>query len=145
MDTNQIIKRAKFLNYLEIGVTLTAFFVLRALQSAAKKGITPTILTINYAVLIIMGIVSVFVIVMSAILMKNNQKRVKGLGLILASGIVTLIFSILGIMIGLIVWILSGVSLTKLNQTGAENDFEARLQEESNTVEIQEEKTTDQM
>ncbi len=80
--------------------------------------------------LLVTGAVSVVVLIMTVILMTKNQKRVKGLGLLLAASIVTLVFAILGVTLGIIVWVLCGASLTKLKQKVAEDDFEAQLQTE---------------
>ena len=68
--------------------------------------------------------------------MSKNQKRVNGLGLLLAAGIVTLIFSLIGAMLGIVIWVLCGLSLNKLKQKKAEDQFEAQLQNEM-TIESQ--------
>ena len=81
---------------------------------------------------------------MTIILMVKNQKRVKGLGLLLASGIITLIFAILGVTLGLIIWILSGASLSALKQKNAEDDFEARLQKQNQTPNMNQNMYTNQ-
>ena len=63
-------------------------------------------------------------IVLTAVLMKKNQKRVQGLGLLLASGIITLVFAILGITLNIVMWCLCGASLSKLKKSGADVQFQ---------------------
>ena len=136
METNTIIKRAKLLNYVEIGLTVILFVLFQILNAVAENTESMeelnSLLGIQYICLIISAIISVVVIICSAILMSKNQKRVNGLGLLLAAGIVTLIFSLIGAMIGLVIWILCGISLNKLKQKKAEDQFEAQLQNELN-------------
>lgn len=136
METNTIIKRAKLLNYVEIALTVILFVLFQILNAVAENTESMeelnSLLGIQYICLIISAIISVVVIICTAILMSKNQKRVNGLGLLLAAGIVTLIFSLIGAMIGLVIWILCGLSLNKLKQKKAEDQFEAQLQNEMN-------------
>ncbi len=136
METNTIIKRAKLLNYVEIALTVILFVLFQILNAVAENTESMeelnSLLGIQYICLIISAIISVVVIICTAILMSKNQKRVNGLGLLLAAGIVTLIFSLIGAMIGLVIWILCGISLNKLKQKKAEDQFEAQLQNELN-------------
>ena len=136
METNTIIKRAKLLNYVEIGLTVILVVLFQILNAVAENTESMeelnSLLGIQYICLIISAIISVVVIICTAILMSKNQKRVNGLGLLLAAGIVTLIFSLIGAMIGLVIWILCGISLNKLKQKKAEDQFEAQLQNELN-------------
>lgn len=135
METNTIIKRAKILNYVEIALTVILFVLFKILNTAASNASLEqldSLIGIQRICLIVSGIISIVVIICTAVLMSKNQKRVKGLGLLLAAGIVTLVFSILGLMIGLVIWILCGISLNKLKQKKAEDQFEAQLQNEMN-------------
>lgn len=135
METNTIIKRAKILNYVEIALTVILFVLFKILNTAASNASLEqldSLIGFQRICLIVSGIISIVVIICTAVLMSKNQKRVKGLGLLLAAGIVTLVFSILGLMIGLVIWILCGISLNKLKQKKAEDQFEAQLQNEMN-------------
>lgn len=136
METNTIIKRAKLLNYVEIALTVILFVLFKILNTAASNASLEqldSLIGIQRICLIVSGIISIVVIICTAVLMSKNQKRVKGLGLLLAAGIVTLVFSILGLMFGLVIWILCGISLNKLKQKKAEDQFESQLQNEMNT------------
>ena len=134
METTKIIKTAKALNWVEIAITLIMFAMFKILNGAASTVKTlegfNQIVAIEKAGLWVMGIASVVVIVMTAILFKKSEGRVKGLGCLLAAGITTLIFSILGLTLGIIIWILCGISLKTLKQKDAEDTFEAKLQVE---------------
>ncbi|MDD6657077.1 MAG: hypothetical protein PUE95_07300 [Lachnospiraceae bacterium] len=140
METNTIIKRAKLLNYVEIALTVILFVLFQVLNAVAKNVETMeelnSLLGIQYICLIVSAVISVVVIICTAILMSKNQKRVNGLGLLLAAGIVTLIFSLIGAMLGIVIWVLCGLSLNKLKQKKAEDQFEAQLQNEM-TIESQ--------
>ena len=136
METSKIIKQAKILNWFEIGITIAMYMLFRILNGAAENATTQDALNrlamIQSIGLLVVGVCAVVVIVLTAILMKKNQKRVKGLGFLLAASICTLVFSIIGMMLGLVVWILCGISIQKLSQKKAEDNFEAQLQNEVN-------------
>ena len=137
METKDIIKRAKVLNWIEIIITLALYVSFRIMGTMAKSATTQlevnNIIEVQQIILIVVGVISAVVIIMTIILMVKNQKRVKGLGLLLASGIITLIFAVFDGVFGLIIWILSGASLSALKQKNAEDDFEARLQKQNHT------------
>lgn len=135
METETIIKRAKILNYVEIALTVILFVLFKILNAAitnASSEKVDTLIGIQTICLIVSAIISIVVIICTAVLMSKNQKRVNGLGLLLAAGIVTLIFSLIGAMLGIVIWILCGLSLNKLKQKKAEDHFEAQLQNEMN-------------
>ena len=148
METKDIIKRAKVLNWIEIIITLALYVSFRIMGTMAKSATTQlqinNIIEVQQIILIVVGVISAVVIIMTIILMVKNQKRVKGLGLLLASGIITLIFAILGVTLGLIIWILSGASLSALKQKNAEDDFEARLQKQNQTPDMNQNMYTNQ-
>ena len=147
-ETKDIIKRAKVLNWIEIIITLALYVSFRIMGTMAKSATTQlqinNIIEVQQIILIVVGVISAVVIIMTIILMVKNQKRVKGLGLLLASGIITLIFAILGVTLGLIIWILSGASLSALKQKNAEDDFEARLQKQNQTPNMNQNMYTNQ-
>ena len=148
METKDIIKRAKALNWIEIIITFIMYISFRIMGTLEKNAATQiesnNLLEAEMIILLVVGVISVIVIVMTIILMVKNQKRVKGLGLLLASGIITLIFAILGVTLGLIIWILSGASLSALKQKNAEDDFEARLQKQNQTPNMNQNMYTNQ-
>ena len=148
METKDIIKRAKVLNWIEIIITLALYVSFRIMGTMAKSATTQlqinNIIEVQQIILIVVGVISAVVIIMTIILMVKNQKRVKGLGLLLASGLITLIFAILGVTLGLIIWILSGASLSALKQKNAEDDFEARLQKQNQTPNMNQNMYTNQ-
>lgn len=147
MEVSKITKIAKVLNIVEIVVTVVMFVLFRALNSAGSNVTTQaeldSLLGIQSVALFVLGAVSVVVIALTVFLMVKNAGRVKGLGCLLAAGIITLAFAITGIMFGIIIWVLSGLSLKSLKQKNAEEDFKAQLNlensmENNDTVNAQE-------
>lgn len=138
METNTIIKRAKILNYVEIVLTVMMYILFKisniVVSSATSQEEIDSLLGVESFFLLVGAVVSVVVIAFTAFLMSKNHNRVKGLGLLLAAGIVTFVFSISGFMLGIVIWVLCGLSLSKLKQKKAESQFEAQLQSEMNIV-----------
>lgn len=128
METKDIVKQAKVLNWVEIIVTAVMYVVFRMLNIMAKNATTmdqlKPLISIETVVRFGVGIFSIVVIILTAVLMSKNQKRVQGLGLLLASGIVTLIFSILGITFNIVMWCLCGASLSRLKKSVADVQFQ---------------------
>ena len=117
MELNEIANKGKLINGVIIGVNLVTFAVYMIGRWADASS---ALLTIQTIVRVIGGIIAVAGIVYTAILMKNNEGRLKGLGLCLASCIVSLVFSIVGCMIGIVIWVLSGISMKQLDSSFAE-------------------------
>ena len=128
METKDIVKQAKVLNWIEIIVTIVMYVAYKMFYTMAKNAATVdeinSIIGIETVIRFATGIFSIVVIVLTAVLMKKNQKRVQGLGLLLASGIITLVFAILGITLNIVMWCLCGVSLSKLKKSGADVQFQ---------------------
>lgn len=114
MELNEIANRGKLINGIIIGVNLVTFAVYMIGRWADASS---TLMTIQTVIRVIGGIIAVACIVYTAILMKNNEGRLKGLGLCLASCIVSLVFSIVGCMIGIVIWVLSGISMKQLDSS----------------------------
>ena len=82
METKDIIKRAKVLNWIEIIITLALYVSFRIMGTMAKSATTQlqinNIIEVQQIILIVVGVISAVVIIMTIILMVKNQKRVKG-------------------------------------------------------------------
>ena len=128
METKDIVKQAKVLNWVEIIVTAVMYVAFRMLNIMAKNATTmdqlKSLISIETVVRFGVGIFSIVVIILTAVLMSKNQKRVQGLGLLLASGIITLVFAIVGITFNIVMWCLCGASLSRLKKSGAEVQFQ---------------------
>ncbi|WP_455721188.1 hypothetical protein [Agathobacter sp.] len=128
METKDIVKQAKVLNWIEIIVTAVMYVAYRMLYTMAKNAATvdeiDSLIGIENAIRLVAGIFSIVVIILTAVLLSKNQKRVQGLGLLLASGIVTLVFSILGVTLNIVMWCLCGASLSRLKKSGADVQFQ---------------------
>ena len=114
MELNEIANRGKLINGVIVIVNMITFITYMIGRFAYESSFLMTVQTI---VRVIGGILAAGGIVYTIILMKNNEGRLKGLGLCLASCIVSLVFSVVGCMVGIAIWILSGVSMRQLDQS----------------------------
>ncbi|MBR4580923.1 MAG: hypothetical protein IKO32_06795 [Lachnospiraceae bacterium] len=113
MELNEISNRGKLINGVIIGVNLVTYFAYFLGMWFPSDGIAvlQTIVRVLGAAIAIAGIVY------TAILIKNNDGRLKGLGLCLAACIISLIFSVIGLMLGLIIWVVCGISIRQLDHS----------------------------
>ena len=113
MEVNEICQRGRLLNTIIIIINLVtyiSYFIGKYTDSGFVWGLQTAIRVI--------GVVGAIVIIIyTAILLKQNGGQLKGLGLLLAASIVSLIFSALGFMLGIVIWILCGISLSMLNRS----------------------------
>ncbi|MBR6095083.1 MAG: hypothetical protein IKP92_08700 [Lachnospiraceae bacterium] len=113
MELNEIANRGKLVNIIIIAANFLTFFV----YLIGRRSDSETIIAIQTVIRVLAGVAAVGGIVYTAILMKENEKRLKGLGPLLAASITTLCFSILGCMIGIVIWILCGISMKQLESS----------------------------
>lgn len=129
MNSRNIIKYAKILNWMEVAATLILFIAFRYTSSAVKNlgyGLSAlseleSLVRIENGSRIVCGIISVVVIVGAAVLMSKNTEKVKGVSLVLASGILSLVFAIIGFVLGIVVWILVGASMSQMKKWAEED------------------------
>jgi len=117
MELNEIANRGKLVNGVIIGVNIVTFAVYMFGRFADYS---TGLIVFQNIIRVIGGIIAVGGIVYTAILMKHNEGRLKGLGLCLASCICSLVFSVIGCMIGIVIWVLSGISMKQLDKSFAE-------------------------
>lgn len=125
-----MIKRATKLNIIEIAATIVLFitYAFSNIFTLAENGSFAFYLF----TLFVMGavlIVSVVTIIMTVIMMKKSEEKIKGLTLLLFSAIVTAIFAISGYMAGIIVFVLSGYSLRQLKENKSKADFREQVKD----------------
>ena len=86
METKDIVKQAKVLNWIEIIVTIVMYVAYKMFYTMAKNAATVdeinSIIGIETVIRFATGIFSIVVIILTAVLMNKNQKRVQGLSLI---------------------------------------------------------------
>ena len=113
MDAAEITNRGKLFNSIIIGINLVTYityFIGRFSESGFVYGLQTFVR--------IAGVVgAIVIIIFTAMLMKENDGRIKGLGLLLAASIVSLVFSALGFMLGIVIWILCGISISQLQKS----------------------------
>lgn len=138
MDSKSIIKWARVLNWMEVAATLILFVVFSYINFAVKNmeydlsALTrlASLMRLQNATRIASGVISVVVIIAAAVLMSKNTEKIKGLPLILASGILSLVFAILALVIGIVVWILVGASMNQLKKS--EKELAAQAEADAN-------------
>ena len=113
MEVNEICQRGRLLNTIIIIINLVtyiSYFIGKYTDSGFVWGLQTAIRVI--------GVVGAIVIIIyTAILLKQNEGQLKGLGLLLAASIVSLIFSALGFMLGIVIWVLCGISMSQLQKS----------------------------
>ena len=114
MEYNELSNRGKFMNFAIIFANMITFVV----YMIGRYNYSITILTVQNVVRGIAGAIAVGCLVYTIILMNHNtDKKIRGFGVLLAACIVTLAFSIIGIMLGVVIWILCGISIRQFDQS----------------------------
>ena len=119
MDVNRLYKTGYAANIMLVAVNAFAFIVYRIENTALKNvsEIPAGIYVLELLLRLLVIGVGAAALVMCIICMVKNQGRLKGFGLLLPAAIVTIVFGIIGIMLGIAIWILCGVSMTKLKKS----------------------------
>ena len=113
MDAAEITNRGKLFNSIIIGINLVTYityFIGRFSESGYVYGLQTFVRIAGV-------VVAIVIIIFTAMLMKENDGKIKGLGLLLAASIVSLVFSALGFMLGIVIWILCGISISQLQKS----------------------------
>ena len=113
MEPNEIVERGRLLNIIIIVINILTYL----LYTIGRFSETNTVYTLQIVIRVLGVVGAIGVIVFTAILLKQNEGRMKGLGLLLAASIVSLIFSALGFMLGIVIWILCGISMSMLQKS----------------------------
>ncbi len=106
-------------NIILILVNLFAFIFYKA-ENIMVKGMSSIpgwLIVVELLVRLLVIGAGVIALVMFIICIIKNQRRLKGFGVGIDSAVVTMIFGIIGIMLGIIIWILSGISLSALGKS----------------------------
>ena len=122
METNKLFNLGTLTNIALIIINVAAYFFYRAERSALRdydyfmeipQGWVTAEHLVRFAV---MG-VGIAGLVISIICMVKNEGRLKGFGLPLAASIVTIIFGLIGMMLGFVIWILCGIGIKVLQKS----------------------------
>ena len=110
-------KKAKLANIGLIGLTLCAFVGFHITNFMNDFWLQEDLLLI-YQILSF-----VFVIISGYLFWQLKDTTFKGGILLLIASVISLIFSLLGMMLGLIIWVLCGVSIRQINNSNQDLDF----------------------
>ncbi len=132
MTEQSIAKKGIILNTVLIIATIVAFIVIKITNSYLTSnfgysGYYMEMFTLQKATLIGLLIVSVVVTICSAVLMTKNQGKNTGFILLIVGAVIAGILALLGFVLGIITWILCGVSISQFRKLQGESNFESNL------------------
>lgn len=132
MTEQSIAKKGIILNTILIIATVIAFIVIKITNSYLTSnfglsGYYMEMFTLQRATLIGLLIVSVVVTICSAVLMTKNHGKNTGFILLIVGAVIAGILALLGFVLGIITWILCGVSITQFRKLQGESNFESNL------------------
>ena len=132
MTEQSIAKKGIILNTILIIATVIAFIVIKITNSyltsnIGLSGYYMEMFTLQRATLIGLLIVSVVVTICSAVLMTKNHGKNTGFILLIVGAVIAGILALLGFVLGIITWILCGVSITQFRKLQGESNFESNL------------------
>ena len=132
MTEQSIAKKGIILNTVLVIATLVAFLVIRItnqylLSSYGYSGYYMEIYTVQRATFIGLLIVSVVVTICSAVLMTKSHGKNTGFILLIVGAVIAGILASRGFVLGIITWILCGVSINQFRKLQGESNFESNL------------------
>lgn len=132
MTEQSIAKKGIILNTVLVIATLAAFLVIKItnqylLSSYGYSGYYMEIYTVQKATFIGLLIVSVVVTICSAVLMTKTHGKNTGFILLIVGAVIAGILASRGFVLGIITWILCGVSITQFRKLQGESNFESNL------------------
>lgn len=132
MTEQSIAKKGIILNSVLIIATVVAFIVIKITNQYLTSnfgfsGYYMEMFTLQRATLIGLFIVSLVVTICSAVLMTKNHGKNTGFILLIVGAVIAGILALLGFVLGIITWILCGVSITQFRKLQGESNFESNL------------------
>lgn len=132
MTEQSIAKKGIILNTILIIATFVAFLVIKItnhflLSSYGYSGYYMEMYSLQRATLIGLVIVSVATIILAVLLMTKSSSKNTGFILLIIGAIVAAILAMLGLVLGIITWILCGVSIKQFRKNQGESAFESNL------------------
>ena len=114
-DVRSVAKRAKFLNTILIIMTLI-YFVLGWVLNGMLAFSDPTLIMVAFRGVLI---ISAIIILIFTILIFGKMRflKIEGAGQLLASSIMYTLFALTGFLLGIVVFILSGMSIRKIKES----------------------------
>ncbi|ASS37767.1 hypothetical protein [Mogibacterium pumilum] len=132
MTEQNIAKKGIILNTVLVIATLVAFLVIKItnqflLSSYGYSGYYTEIYTIQRATFIGLIVVSIVIIICSVVLMTKSRSKNTGFLLLIIGAVVAAILAMLGLVLGIVTWILCGVSINQFRKLQGESNFESNL------------------
>ena len=132
MTEQSIAKKGIILNSVLIIATVVAFIVIKITNqyltsNVGFSGYYMEMFTLQRATLIGLFIVSLVVTICSAVLMTKTHGKNTGFILLIVGAVIAGILALLGFVLGIITWILCGVSITQFRKLQGESNFESNL------------------
>lgn len=124
-DRTSVVKYGKYINIALIVLTIIYFIVAKIFEGRVYAGDLNAAYA-SMAVSLVVFILAVVLLVFSIILRSKNPNT-KGLGLMIVSAACLAAFSFFGFMIGILIFIFSGISIKNLSESTAEKNFEDSL------------------
>ena len=132
MTEQSIAKKGIILNTVLVIATLVAFLVIKItnqylLSSYGFSGYYMEIYTVQKATFIGLLVVSIAIIIFSIILMTKSRSKNTGFILLIIGAALAAILAMRGLMLGIVTWILCGVSINQFRKLQGESNFESNL------------------
>lgn len=132
MTEQSIAKKGILLDTILIIATIIAFAVIRitnrTLVTGSYSGNYMAAYNTQRFTFIALIVVSIAVMIGAIILLIKSSKKSTGFVLLIISAIVTLVLAFLGLVLGIITWILCGVSISQLRKLQGESEFESSVE-----------------
>ena len=132
MTEQSIAKKGILLDTILIIATIIAFAVIRitnrTLVTGSYSGNYMAAYNTQRFTFIALIVVSIAVMIGAIILLIKSSKKSTGFVLLIISAIVTLVLAFFGLVLGIITWILCGVSISQLRKLQGESEFESSVE-----------------
>ena len=129
MTEQSIAKKGILLDTILIIATIIAFAVIRITNRTLVTGsYSGNYMAAYNTQRFTFIVVSIAVMIGAIILLIKSSKKSTGFVLLIISAIVTLVLAFLGLVLGIITWILCGVSISQLRKLQGESEFESSVE-----------------
>ncbi|MBF1189059.1 MAG: hypothetical protein HXM01_01770 [[Eubacterium] sulci] len=131
MTQQSIAKKGILINTVLIIATVVAFLVIRITNYVIEYSYTDTDIALLFNVqsytFIGLEVISAVAIVLAIVLFIKSNMKMMGFILLAVSAGVALVLALYYVVLGIITWVLSGLSISMLRKVSAESEFERGL------------------
>ena len=118
-EVRSVAAKGKYVNFALIGVTALAFVSMHVVNFMNSYRMMNMMMVAYFGASVVLAGVAGFVF------FKMRALKINGALLMGGAAVVSLIFSIMGMMLGLVIWIMCGVSIRQINQAVEEAELAA--------------------